>query len=166
LENVEVELRPTAGSIENLALLRNPDSGVNVALIQGGSIAAGSTSGLESLGALFYEPLWWFHRNEVQGGGIEDLVGRKISIGPKGSGTSALVLELIRRAGVEHQVGKLLPLTPQASREKLLTGEIDVAFLMASREAPIVRQLLADEGIVLSGFPRADALVALFSYLN
>ena len=37
---VQVRLVATAGSLENLALLRDPRSGVNVALVQGGSISA------------------------------------------------------------------------------------------------------------------------------
>ena len=49
------QLVPTQGSIENLAMLHDPHSGVSVALIQGGSIGAGQKSGLESLGTLFYE---------------------------------------------------------------------------------------------------------------
>src|SRR5216683_4126598 len=60
--NVEVRLVSTAGSVENLALLRDPHSGVSVALIQGGTITARDSSELESLGTVFYEPLWWFHK--------------------------------------------------------------------------------------------------------
>ena len=59
-DDVEVRLVPTAGSPENLALLLDPHSGVSVALIQGGTVGAEDTSELESLGTLFYEPLWWF----------------------------------------------------------------------------------------------------------
>jgi TRAP transporter TAXI family solute receptor len=165
-EGIDVELRPTAGSVDNLALLRNPDSGVSVALLQGGSISADAASGLESLGALFYEPMWWFHRREVEGVGLAGLIGRKISIGPEGSGTRALALEIIRRAGLEQQVGALLPLAPQASADKLLSGEIDVAFIMAARESRVVQELVGDERIALAGYPRADALVALYPFLN
>src|SRR5271155_1821192 len=53
---VEVRLVPTAGSVENLALLRDPDSGVKVALMQGGIASAKDSSQLESLGTVFYEP--------------------------------------------------------------------------------------------------------------
>jgi len=60
-ENVEVRLVPTPGSVENLALLRDPRSNVSVALIQGGIVSAENISGVESLGTVFYEPLWWFH---------------------------------------------------------------------------------------------------------
>jgi TRAP-type uncharacterized transport system substrate-binding protein len=37
---VEVRLLPTAGSLENLALLRDPHSGVSIGLIQGGTFCA------------------------------------------------------------------------------------------------------------------------------
>jgi TRAP-type uncharacterized transport system substrate-binding protein len=160
-ENVDVQLVPTQGSIDNLAMLHNPHSGVSVALIQGGSVGAEQKSGLESLGTLFYEPMWWFHRREIQGIGVPSLIGRTISIGPEGSGTRALALNLIKTAGIEQQV-ELLPLTPRESADKLLAGEIDVAFMMTSWESPVVRQLLADERAELSGFPRAAAYVALY----
>jgi hypothetical protein len=60
----------------------------------------------------------------------------------------------------------LLPLAPRESADKLLAGEIDVAFMMTSWESPVVRQLLADERIGLSGFPRADAYVALYPLIT
>jgi TRAP-type uncharacterized transport system substrate-binding protein len=116
--------------------------------------SAGQKSGFESLGTVFYEPLWWLHRRDVQGEGVPSLLGRKISIGPEGSGTRALALELIKAAGIEHRV-ELLPLAPRESADRLLAGEIDVAFMMTSWESPVVRQLLADERVELSGFPRA-----------
>src|SRR6516164_6375841 len=104
---VDVKLVPTAGSVETLDRLRDPRSGVNVGLMQGGIAGAGSKSGLESLGTLFYEPLWWFRRREI-----------------------------------------------------------DVAFMMTAWDSPVVRQLLSDDRIGLSSFPRADAFVALYPYLN
>jgi TRAP-type uncharacterized transport system substrate-binding protein len=164
--NVEVQLVPTAGSVENLALLLNPHSGVGVGLIEGGIIGTGDTSGLESLGTVFYEPLWWFHKREIRAVGVDGLRGRKISIGPEGSGTRALALQLIKRTGMEGQFGQVLALAPRAAGDKLLPGEIDVAFIMTSWESPVVQQLLADERIGLSGFPHADAFVALYPYLN
>ena len=94
---VEVRLVPTAGSAENLALLLDPHSGVSVGLIQGGTIGAGAASNkLESLGTVFYEPLWLFHKRELRNKeGLVDLRGRRISVGPVGSGTRELSLELL-----------------------------------------------------------------------
>ena len=164
-ENVDLQLVPTRGSIENLAMLRDPHSGVSVALIQGGSITADQKSGLQSLGTLFYEPMWWFHRREIEGVGVPSLLGRKVSIGPEGSGTRALALDLVRAIGIEKRV-ELLPLSPRETADKLLAGEIDVAFIMTSWESPVVRQLLADDRVALSGFPRADAYVAIYPFIT
>ena len=164
--NVEVQLVPTAGSVDNRAMLLDPHSGVSVGLIEGGINSAVDTSGLESLGTVFYEPLWWFHKREIRGVGVDGLRGQKVSIGPEGSGTRALALELVKRTGIERQAGEWLALAPQAAGEKLLAGEIDVAFMMTSWESPLAQQLLAGERIGLAGFPHADAFVALYPFLT
>ena len=134
--------------------------------MQGGVISAATTSGLESLGTIFYEPYWWFRRSEIKESGVGGLRGRRISIGPEGSGTRALSLPILARAGIDAQNSELLSLSPQATAEKLLAGEIDVAFMVASWYSPVVQQLLADDRIVLSGYARADALVALYPFLT
>ena len=164
--NVVVELVQTAGSVENLAMLRDRRSDVSVGLVQGGIPGGGDTSGLESLGTLFYEPLWWLRRREIGGEGVDALRGRTISIGPEGSGTRALSLELIKRTRSERQIGEVLDLPPRAAADKLLAGELDVAFMMTAWESPVVQQLLADERIALSGFPHADAFIALYPFLR
>jgi TRAP-type uncharacterized transport system substrate-binding protein len=123
---VEVRLVPTAGSAENLALLLDTNSGVSVGLVQGGTVGAEASSKLESLGTLFYEPLWLFHKREVGNTkGHLDLRGRRISVGPLGSGTRELTLELLKRNGIDGQNSELLALTTKESEEKLLAGEID-----------------------------------------
>jgi TRAP-type uncharacterized transport system substrate-binding protein len=68
---ITVELRPTQGAAENLALLRDPASGVDLAFVQGGTDPAGGDAAtrdaeagveLASLGSLFHEPVWLFYR--------------------------------------------------------------------------------------------------------
>jgi TRAP transporter TAXI family solute receptor len=164
--NVEVRLVQTVGSLENLALLRDPHSGVSVALTQAGIPGTGDTSGVESLGTLLYEPMWWFVRRGSPGTGVERLRGRTISIGPEGSGTHTLSHELMTRTGSERLIGKVLNLTPQEASEKLLNGEIDAAFMMTAWGSPVVQRLLADDRVELTGFPHADAFVALYPFLN
>src|SRR5262249_55340656 len=63
---VELGLVPRGGSLENLALRGDGKSGVDIALVRGGTIGKGAGE-LESLGTLFYEPLWIFHRGGVEG---------------------------------------------------------------------------------------------------
>ncbi len=66
-EGVTLRLLPTSGALENLALLRDPRSGVGVALIQDGTAGPDQAGDLESLGTVFYEPLWMFYRSELRG---------------------------------------------------------------------------------------------------
>jgi TRAP transporter TAXI family solute receptor len=165
-EGVDVQLVTTPGSIENLSLLLDPQANVSVAVIQGGLAGANNVSTLESLGMLFYEPLWWFRRRELEDSGLAGLRGRKVSIGREGSGTRALALELIKRAGLEREAGEWLAFEPRVAAAKLIAGEIDVAFIMTSSDAPVVQQLLGDERVELSGYPRADAMTVLYPFLH
>ncbi len=159
-------LIPTAGAVENLARLRDPRSEVDVALLQGGITTEQESPGLQSLGTVFYEPLWFFHRGSAGDKGLEALRGRKVSIGPEGSGTRILALELLARHGMDARSAELLPLSFQDAADRLVRGQIDAALVLAAWESPVVRQLLAEDTIELVSFPRADAHVALFPFLT
>jgi len=162
---VELRLVATAGSLENLALLRDPKSGVDIALVQGGSVGK-ETGELESLGTLFYEPLWIFHRGGLEGGTMAALRGRKVSIGPVGSGSHALLLRLLRLNEMDQGAADLLTLPPEDAADKLLAGEIDAAALLASWDAPVVQQLITNNEVELFNLAHADAYVALYPFLS
>jgi TRAP transporter TAXI family solute receptor len=163
---VKVEVRTTNGSPENLALLHDPKSGVSAALIQGGIVSPDDARDIETLGTVFYEPLWLFGKRGVTGKGLGGLRGKTVAVGPDGSGTQKLVLELLQRHGINGQVSKLLPLTTAEGRDRLLAGTIDAAFMVAAWDAPDVQRLLTDANIELSGYPQADAYVALDPFLQ
>jgi TRAP transporter TAXI family solute receptor len=163
---VDVKLLPTSGDFANLAELRDPHSGVSVSFIQGGTTTQEESPELVSLGAVFYEPLWLFHQRELDLDGLHGLRGRKVSIGPEGSGSRVLSLELLRRNGVTEDMFVPLALSPKEAGWKLLNKEIDAAFILTSWDSTVVRQLLAAETIELASFPRADAYVALYPFLN
>jgi TRAP-type uncharacterized transport system substrate-binding protein len=162
---VKLQLLPTAGGLENLVRLRDPKSGVSVGFIQSGTTSKKESPDLESLGTVSYEPLWLFYRSEI-GEGIQALRGRRISIGPEGSGTRALALGLVKRLKLASSLGELLDFTPQVAAEKLLAGEIDVAFIVTAWDSPVVQRLITAKGIEPASFPRADAYVALYPFLN
>ena len=163
---IEVKLQPTAGDVENLAQLRDPHSGVSAGFILGGSTTPRESPDLVSLGAIFYEPLWVFHRRELEFNGTNDLRGRKVSVGFEGSGTRALSLELLRRNGITEDMFVPMALSPEEAGQKLLSKEIDAAFMLTSWDSTVVRRLLADDTIELASFPRADAYLALYPFLN
>ncbi len=162
---VELKLMPTAGSLENLELLRDSKSGVSVALVQGGDAGGGGSSGIESLGTVGYEPLWLFHRSEIEGN-LRGLAGRRVSIGPEGSGARAFALNILKRTKTEGTIGELLGYAPQVAAEKLIAGDIDAAFIVTGWDSPAVQSLVNAKGVELAGFPRADALVVLYPFLT
>jgi TRAP-type uncharacterized transport system substrate-binding protein len=158
---IELQLVPTTGAIENLTRLRDPQSGVDVGFIQGGITTQKESPGVESLGTLFYEPLWFFTR--ISGSRTEGMSGRRFSIGPEGSGTRELVLQLFEKNKI---VAELLGFTPDVAAEKLIAGDIDGMFMVATWDSPVVQQPIMAQGIELRSFPRADAYIQLFPFLN
>jgi TRAP-type uncharacterized transport system substrate-binding protein len=165
-EGIELRLRTTAGAVENLEMLRDPRYGVSVGFLQGGTTSEKDSPNLVSLGTVSYEPLWFFYGRVLQGKGIGGLRGKRISIGPEGSGTRVLALELLALNGIDRNFAELLSLSPQAAAEELLRGKVDVALMLTSWDSPVVRRLLADRRIELASFPRAGAYVALYPFLN
>ena len=67
---ITVELRGTQGAAENLKLLDDPASGVDIAFVQGGAgeqlhADDADDAPLVALGSLFYEPVWLFYRTDA-----------------------------------------------------------------------------------------------------
>ena len=162
---VNLQLLPTTGGIENLARLRDLKSGVSVGFIQGGTTTREESPDLESLGTVFYEPLWFFYRSEI-GAGVQALRGRRVSIGTEGSGGRALALELIKRFKLDTIIGELVGYAPQVAAEKLLAGDIDAAFIVTAWDSTVVQRLIDAKGIDLASIPRADAYIAHYPFLN
>ena len=162
---VNLQLLPTTGSLENLTQLRDPESGVGVGFIQGGTTNQKESPSVESLGTVSYEPLWFFRRSEI-GEGIQALRGRRLSIGPEGSGGRALALEIVKRFRIDSIIGGLLGFAPQVAAEKLIAGDIDAALIVTAWESPVVQRLINANGIELVSAPRADAYIALYPFLN
>jgi len=165
-EGIKLVLLPTGGAVENLARLRDPRSNVDVGFLQGGITSEKESPDLESLGTVFYEPLWIFYRGSSLETGLKILRGRKISIGPEGSGTRSLALELLTRNGINQNITKFFSYSPREAGEKLLEGKIDAALIIAAWDSPTVRRLLSDRRVELTSFPRADAYVALYPFLS
>ena len=165
-DGIELRLLTTSGAMENLALLRDKGSKVDVGFLQSGITSEKESPDLKSLGTVFYEPLWFFARDKYLVKGIQGLRGKKISIGSEGSGGRYLALKLLKRNGLDQGFADLLALTPQEAGEKLIRGEIDAAIMLTSWDAPVVQRLLTANGIEPANFPRTDAYLALYPYLN
>jgi hypothetical protein len=179
---IEVELRSTQGTAENLALLNDPDSGVDLAFVQGGfedevppALDDDDSPGtLVSLGALFYEPLWLFYREDSarkrpQADGLTalpQLAGWKLGIGSRGSGSNHLSRRVLEANRLDETQVTLVEEPLPASTQLLLAGEIDALALTAAPESPVVQKLLQTPGIRLFDFAQAEAYSRLFPFVR
>jgi len=161
-EGITLELRPTAGSVENLELLHNGE--VSLAMVQGGVDPASESAPLYSLGSLYYEPLWLFHRRELEVAQLRDLAGRRLAVGPEGSGTRALVDRLLRDNGVDDR--DWLPLGGRGALGALVEGEVDAAFFVISADSELVARLLRHPAVQLADFERAEAYARRYRFLS
>ena len=163
---VTLEIRETSGSVENIRLLEDPRSGVEIAFVQGGTASAAKTDTLVSLASLYFEPLWVFSRTAPGPTDLRELKGRRLAIGPEGSGTRAVALTLLAANGITDATAKLLPSTGTEAVQALRVGTVDTVFMIAGPSSPAVKEMLHTPGIELLGFPRADAYTKHFPFLN
>ena len=162
---VELRLIPSAGGVENLQRLNDARSGVAVGFAQGGLTNEVKSPELISLGQMFFQPLWCFSR-VPPGVRLEGLRGKRISIGPEGSGTRALAEQWMGLSGITQDFADWRSLPAARAGGALLKGDIDAAVIVASWDSQVVRQLLASSAVDVINFPRADAYVALNPYLT
>lgn len=162
-DSIQVDLATTSGSVDNLKRLERSD--VSVAFVQGGVGNAGGQPQLITLAALYYEPLWIFYRSSEALSLISDLSGKRLAVGPEGSGTRALALTLLHAADAAHAPERLLPLGGNDAADALAAGRTDAALFVAGPDAPVVQRLLREPGIRLMSLAQADALSRRFPYL-
>lgn len=160
-DGVRVEVRTSEGSIENLQRLRRPSAdpqAADVGFIQSGVVPSDERAGLIALGRLYYEPSWLFVRRSLGDVTLVALEGKRINIGPQGSGTRALAMAVLRAANVDPASLQLLDLDVTAAAAALRAGSIDAVLFVAKADAPVVRELLAAPEVLAVSWPRADAL--------
>ena len=162
-EGITLEVRATKGSVENLALLGKGE--VSLALVQGGVDGGGSASALTSLGSVYYEPLWLFHRRDLVVERLSDLAGARLAVGPQGSGTRALAGRLLADNGIGEQAD-WADLGGEGAVDALLAGDVDAAFFVISAHSDAVKRLLRDPRIALADFTRAEAYGRRYRFLR
>ena len=168
-EKIELVLKPSSGSVDNLDALSAGD--VDVAFIQGGVAPRPPTEGLSALASLFQEPLWVFVRTEFLPGDdaptrLDQLRDRRLAVGADGSGTQQVVLDLMTNNGIGPADATFLKIGGENAVNALKAGDVDAAFFVASPEAKIIRDLLRDPQFLLMSFERAGAYLQNYRYLT
>lgn len=157
---VNLEIRETGGSAENFKLLTDPDSGVDVAIVQGGSAPPKELRNhIQAVAGIYFEPVLVFYRGEARLTQLSQLAGKKIAIGGPGSGVHAVAQMLLNEAGVSAGVSgtQLSDEGDSAAADALTSGQIDAAFYVIAPDAPIISRLMGAPGIKLMSMDQARA---------
>jgi len=164
---VKVEILESRGSLENLQRLADPAFKVDVAFVQGGLNDGVDITGLMSLGSMFPQPVMVYYRHPEPVERLSQLMGKRLAIGPEGSGTRALMLKLLKANAMDGEPTLLLELAGEEAANALVGGSVDAAFLTGdSATGKVMRQLRQTPGIELMSFRQANGYVRKFRFLS
>ena len=163
--HIELELRETAGAVENVELLQDPKSGVQIAFVLGGVSDEKHAPGLLSLGTVYNNPFWIFSASNEPFERLSQLKGKRIAVGPIGSGTRASAEQILGKAGVNSETATLLPFAGSAAVEAVNDGKVDVVWSSGASDGSAVRSLLENPKVRLMSFPTAEAFTIIFPHL-
>jgi TRAP-type uncharacterized transport system substrate-binding protein len=170
---VKVRLLPSRGSLENLRRLADPKGEAEVGFVQVGVKLPDPAPGevrreLVALGTIARQPLYVIVRGDRPPEQLSALAGKRIVVGPDGSGTRFLALALLKANGIEPGgPTALLDVDDALVGAALEKGEVDAAFLMGDSASPqIIRALIEKPGIHAMPLAQLEAYLRRFQNLD
>jgi len=170
-QGFELEVVNSSGSQQNTERLLDPDSGVQIALLQSGqelSLSDEQREQLFSLGAMYQEPLWLFLRKGIEINTLADLDKLRVAIGSPNGGTGLIVLPLIQANGIDiDNLGdNWRPYSGPKAAQELLDNELDAIFLMVPPENEFIQKFASNPEVELYHFDRAAAYERHFPFIR
>ena len=165
---VKVIVLPSHGALDNLQQLANPKVKADVGFVQGGLIDDSiDISRLFSLGSMFAQPLMVYYRSKEPVETLSQLKGKRLAIGPEGSGARTLALKLLKANEMDGPPTVLHELAGEEAANELIAGTIDAAFMMGDSATPaIMRKLRNNDDIEIANFRQADGYLRKFKFLS
>lgn len=158
VEGLTLTPQVTGGSVDNVRLLENKE--VELIMVGAGTVdkakagKAPFTQKYENMNALYNFGATANHivvKKDSPINSIYDLKGKKVAIGPPGSGTEAISRVLFKVAKIEDDV-KALPMGFADMYDALKDGNIDAFLLQASPPGPALEELARTTEIKLLNF--------------
>jgi TRAP transporter TAXI family solute receptor len=165
-EGIDLLIRPTAGSVENIRLLEDAAADIDLAFVQGGTGDPAGNGRITALGSLYFEPLWVFYRDTATVSRLTELQDKRIAAGTAGSGTYAIARTLLAANRIDTDSGAIRQVGGDTAAQALLQDEVDAAFFVAAPEAPVIQALLHEPGIRLMSFDRDAAYARRYPYMS
>src|SRR5215831_18240949 len=139
--HIELELRETAGSGENIKLLQDPNSDVEIAFMAGGISDGKHSPGLLSLGTVYNNPYWIFYSSNEPFDQLSQFKGKRIAVGPEGSATRSSAQQILGKGGVNSETATFSPFAGTAAVEALNDGKIDAIWIIGAPDSTSVKSL-------------------------
>lgn len=169
---ITLDVRETSGSLENLALISEKNSGVDLALVQSGIGHSESYPNLESLASLFNEPLWIafnplaFKDLGREPRAISDLKNKKVSVGIPGSGSFQLNEAVLKLNEISITDKNFIQLNNDEAFAALKLGEIDALMMVLAPEAELSQKIINEPSINLMSIEQAYGYSSRLSYVK
>jgi TRAP-type uncharacterized transport system substrate-binding protein len=164
--HVDLKLLPSSGPIENLRRLKDKTLAVDVGFLQGGMSSSSEAPNLLSLGSISYNPLWVFYRSTETFDDFSQLKGKKIAIGPEGSGSRKFWLDLVKATQEVDSPTALSDLAGEAANKALKEGRVDVVITLGTADNIFVQDLLHSQNVTLMSLSQAEAYTRVFPTLS
>ncbi|MCI3921239.1 TAXI family TRAP transporter solute-binding subunit [Paenibacillus sp. TRM 82003] len=166
----------TGASVENMQLLKDGD--VDLAFVQGdiadyaskGTLMfadSGAVENLQAIASLYNETIQIVVPGNSDIDGVEDLAGKRVSIGAPGSGTEANAQQILEIHGMtEDDLGQVQRLSFGDSTSYIQDGTLDAAFVTAGTPTSAVTELAATAGVKIVNIAddKIAALIAKYPY--
>jgi TRAP transporter TAXI family solute receptor len=165
--DVKVNIVTSQGSSDNLQKLRDEKSDIDVAMVQAGVANAENSKNLISLGSISQQPLLVFYRGKPMQL-LSELKGKRIGIGPEGSGANQLAKTVLGLSGIKPEAGaKLEVMEADDAAKALQEGKLDAAFIMSeSASFTVLKALMHSSEVRLYDFKQSGAYIRKLDYLN
>ncbi len=168
---IELVVQPSAGSLQNQERLQLLDEPSDLALMQGGfgylgnSVQKRGRSRIQTLANVDVEAFWIFNRQgEIDS--FNQLEGKRVAVGPDGSGNRVVALKLLQQARVDLKDLTLSSQFGLESVQALEQKQIDVVMMVAPIQSATVQAMLKLPGIQIGNLRKAAAIAERNPYLE
>ena len=155
---VQLEIRYTGGSRDNINALTDPASDAQIGLAVTGMSVNPQGRPIASLGGIARGALWIFYRNDTRLERLSDLAGRRISTGAPGSSVDANARSILTQAGAMNNGTQLVQMTELEAIHAIEHAEIDVMLLPGLPDSQAIRKALSLPNVRLMNVLHAEAL--------
>ena len=179
---IKVRIISTPGSVENFSLLQKGDA--DFGLYTSGTLEIMRDLDPDSLRDVGLEPDSQVRPNVAfvanvyrqpahyiirRGAGIQapgDLKGKKVSLGPRGSGTYAMSLVFLEHFGLDKESVEAVSIDFDDMPEAFASGKLDAAFVFIGPQSPLFPALFRTGKCFLISIPNVEALAAKYLGLS